>query len=57
MLDALTNIKRKFDEQSETEIDEEISYINKVHDRTEKTIFPYEYDPNNQTPNFLQKRK
>lgn len=54
---AISNVKQKINNLTPTEIANSLNQIKQIHEEDEHMIFPYEYDPNNEIPNYLTSKK
>lgn len=57
LYNAITNIKKIINKQTENDISNSLNQIKQIHEEDENMIFPYEYNPNNEIPNYLTSKK
>ena len=57
LYEAIKEVKKVIKNYTDNKIDKEMKVIKEIQEEDKEIIFPYSYDPNNETPNYLTTKK
>lgn len=57
LYEAIKEVKKVIKNYSDNKIKKAIKEIKEIQEEDKEIIFPYSYDPNNETPNYLETKK